>query len=926
MRYSDWHYPGARWWKFDFHTHTPASADTYWAKSEADLSPKQWLLNFMAAGIDCVAVTDHNSGAWVDRLKQAYSQMKARSDSGKPPNGFRPLKLFPGVELSVHGGFHLLAIFDPSAKTSDIDALLGSVGYDGTRGNSDGVTLKGAAEVVDAVIHAGAIPIPAHADADSGMLRLGEGNSSYLDANTIRQVLDGRRILAIEWRDMSNAMPACATPEGCELAQVLGSDCHSFQGAKAPGGQYSWVKMADPTLEGLRLALLDGNGVSIWRSDDAQAEPPESPEHFVTRIEIDAARFMGNGSPEVIELTPLCNALIGGRGTGKSTVVHALRLAYRRDADLSALGAESEPASRFRQFREVATEHDDDGGLRGGSEIRVEVMRDGEAYRLRWRQDGHGDAVEQRLPDDTWEPARSAAISAERFPIRLLSQGQIAEMAGTGRKALLDVIDEAAGISELKRVLDEEQQRYRALWVDLRAMKRKLDTREEMERRCEDLDRKIEAYKQSEHAQVLQAHQRALRQSREVKRALEELREMPGRIRALAEDLLLDDWPEDLFDASRDRDAIEWGSDARLAAARARTTVADTAKILFKDTQALERDERLAAWRSRASQAQTDHVALQSTLSEQGIGSPQDFTRLVRDRGQIATDLEQLKRLERDRQRLVSERKAQGGRLLSARRAITVARSRFLKETLESNAFVRMEVAPYAYDLENSLRDLIDVHDERFRDDISSLVRVDDVPAGTPLRKQVEIREDQLRDIRKRLGSVDEEFGGHFTNYLNRKHRKPEFADDIRCWFPEDDLRIRYSRSGDGQDWRDISHGSQGQRSAALLAFLLAFGDEPIVLDQPEDDLDNHLIYDLIVRQITENKQRRQLVIVTHNANVVVNGDAELVHAFDFRRGQCSVVQSGALQDRDVREEVCEIMEGGRKAFERRWARLGRDV
>ena len=110
--------------------------------------------------------------------------------------------------------------------------------------------------------------------------------------------------------------------------------------------------------------------------------------------------------------------------------------------------------------------------------------------------------------------------------------------------------------------------------------------------------------------------------------------------------------------------------------------------------------------------------------------------------------------------------------------------------------------------------------------------------------------------------------------------KQPEFADHIRCWFPDDDLRIEYSRAGDGRDWWAITQGSQGQRSAALLAFLLAFGDEPLILDQPEDDLDNHLIYELIVRQIRENKRRRQLIIVTHNPNVVVNGDAEMVHAF----------------------------------------------
>ena len=110
----DWPYPGSRWWKFDFHTHTPASADTFWARSGTDLSPEAWLLRYMAAEIDCVAITDHNSGAWIDFLKAAYEEMKRQADGGSPPEGFREMMLFSGVEISVQGGFHLLAILAPN--------------------------------------------------------------------------------------------------------------------------------------------------------------------------------------------------------------------------------------------------------------------------------------------------------------------------------------------------------------------------------------------------------------------------------------------------------------------------------------------------------------------------------------------------------------------------------------------------------------------------------------------------------------------------------------------------------------------------------------------------------------------------------------------------------------------------------------------
>ena len=132
-------------------------------------------------------------------------------------------------------------------------------------------------------------------------------------------------------------------------------------------------------------------------------------------------------------------------------------------------------------------------------------------------------------------------------------------------------------------------------------------------------------------------------------------------------------------------------------------------------------------------------------------------------------------------------------------------------------------------------------------------------------------------------------------------------------WFPEDGLHVEYSRLGDGRDLQSIAQASAGQRSAAMLAFLLAHGEEPLVLDQPESDLDNHLIYDLIVRQIRKQKLKRQIIVVTHNPNLVVNGDAEMVHVFE----------RGSLQQDAMREEVCRVMEGGRAAFERRYRRLG---
>lgn len=916
---TSWNYPGSRWWKFDFHTHTPASADSYWTQNRANLSPDDWLLRYMAAGIDCVAVTDHNSGTWIDPLKAAYGRMKSVR-----PQGFRELTIFPGVEISANAGVHVLAIFDPGRTAGDIDTLLGAVGYKGTKGDSDGVTSKGVAEVIQAIIDAGGIPVPAHADRAKGLLQCRpDSTGPALDANTLRQALEVAGLLAVEWCDPGQPWPQCAERHRSSLAAVLGSDCHSFQGNKVPGSAFTWVKMAAPTLEGLRLALLDGNGVSIRRSDEGAFDPFRVPAQLIRAIEIDQARYMGNGQLARLDLSPFFNAIVGGRGTGKSTVVHALRLATARGDELNRLADDAEPRRRFADFWKVGKGRDGEGALRDNSVIRIEWRHDGRDSRLVWRQGGSVEAQEAD-GQGAWLTSASQHNLGARFPLRLFSQGQIAAMAGSGRQALLALIDEAAGVAPLQEALQEARRTFLAQRARLRELDGKLAQRPELQRQFDDALRRLVAFDQSDHAAVLKAYAQGQRQQREVQGTLDALAEWPARIRQLADALLLDDWPEQTF-ADVQAEVLAWRSDADRLGEEMRTTLQALAAQMERSVQTLGQDPRLAAWRVRVQQAVAAHADLQTRLAAQGVSDPQAFAQLTQQRQTLEQRLKTLAQTQTDRDMLAEQIAQQQTLLLRRRQAVTQRREEFVQNTLRDNAFVRIGVAPFGFDareIERQLREFLDVLDDRFAEDILSVENGE--PSGGLAfdLARAQGSSDLMTQVKGRLAGDVLGFGGHFLNYLQRKRDKPEFADHVLAWFPEDDLRIEYQRDG---RWHPIHQGSQGQRSAALLAFLLAFGDEPLVLDQPEDDLDNHLIYDLIVRQIRDNKLRRQLIVVTHNPNVVVNGDADLVHVMEFGAGQCFIKQSGALQEKAVREEVCRVMEGGHEAFSRRWKRLGRE-
>lgn len=939
-----WRYPGARWWKFDFHTHTPASRDTYWCKSGDVPTPQRWLQRFMDAGIDCVAITDHNSGAWIDKLKAAYEEMQQNQ-----MNGFRALHLFPGVEISVNGGFHLLALFDTEKTTSDIDTLLGAVEYEGTKGDSDGVTIKSAVKVLEAVARAGGIPVPAHVDADKGLLRLKDDTSTKpaLDANTLFQIFKCKDIVSMEVIDQSKPKPGLYAESELSWSEVLGSDCHSFQGRNPPGSRYTWVKMAESSLEGLRLAMMDGEGFSIRRSDDPETfDPFQLPQQFVESVQIEKARYMGNGEAARLPFSPWLNALVGGRGTGKSTVVHAIRLATRREHELTGFDENSEPRLTFERFNRAPTARVGTGGLSTTTAITLTMMRDEVRYRIRWRC-GKGRfrkddlVVEEDNGNDEWKRSSVQVITPERFPIRIFSQGQIAALAGENQRALLQIIDDAAGVRTRQEKLNEARNAYYAARARIRELDSKLGNRGRLVVQRQDAERKLKRFEESGHTEILKAYRLRSLQRRETDRQFRAAEAASGHIEEAAARLQPEDLPEGLFVTESDEDREVAAIMDALA-----TAVRDAAASLHRAAQQLQgvvetQREALAksAWQKAVDRAAVAYQRLVETLHAEGVSDPSEYGRLVQERQRLESELERLESMQRESARLVEQSQSRLQEVLEARREVSATRDRFLADMLAQNMFVRIRSRTYGEDarvIERSLREVLGILDDRFQSDI--LVIEDGHPktgiVATLLEKLPEASEQRREEFEKRIHRLKKEFiaacvggrpfGGYFNNYLKNEFSKnPEFFDKLMTWFPEDGLRVEYSRSGDGTDFRHITQASAGQRSAAMLAFLLAHGNEPLVLDQPEDDLDNHLIYDLVVRQIRENKLRRQIIVVTHNPNIVVNGDAEMLHALDFRAGQCVVAQSGSLQKESMREEVCRVMEGGREAFERRYRRLG---
>src|SRR5690606_34885908 len=142
-------------------------------------------------------------------------------------------------------------------------------------------------------------------------------------------------------------------------------------------------------------------------------------------------------------------------------------------------------------------------------------------------------------------------------------------------------------------------------------------------------------------------------------------------------------------------------------------------------------------------------------------------------------------------------------------------------------------------------------------------------------------------------------------------------------------IELNTAAEGESPVWQSLDALSTGQKATAVLLLLLLESDAPLVVDQPEDDLDNRFITEGVVPIMRQEKRRRQFVFSTHNANIPVLGDAELILGLaasgEAKEGHARIAEEhmGSIDSRPVRELVEEILEGGKDAFEMRRSKYG---
>lgn len=180
-----------------------------------------------------------------------------------------------------------------------------------------------------------------------------------------------------------------------------------------------------------------------------------------------------------------------------------------------------------------------------------------------------------------------------------------------------------------------------------------------------------------------------------------------------------------------------------------------------------------------------------------------------------------------------------------------------------------------------------------------------------------------MQDIRKNgIDKVREEFGltDAMANKLIETFKNIGKLFLLETLFPEDKIIINLKVDN---QYKPLDKLSAGQKATALLILLFTQEDRIIIIDQPEEDLDNRFIYEDVVKILRDIKTKIQIILVTHNANIPVLGDAEQVFVLDTLNNQCKVIDTGSIDKNTISENIKKIMEGGEEAFKRRIEKYG---
>lgn len=820
-----------------------------------------------ANDVAMIAITDH----WC--VETSAGLIKDATAAG--------LVALPGFEANSSEGIHLLVIFEAETDFAEINAAIGACGV--TPSCANGTTGASYEDILRGMTKRGALVIPAHANVpNSGML------TNRTGPPLVQKILNpslhaiGISPDAEDTLDQDKVLKGKAPYVRPHPISTIYADDVSHPNTIKSKGATTWFKVSGLKLESLKIAVrTPATRISL-------KNPIALPRALIREVSWTGGFLDGVTIPFADDLT----ALIGGRGTGKSTAIESLRY---------ALGIEAIGTDAKRDHDGVVSKV-----LQSGTAIRV-VVDAVSPMPARF-------TIERLIPNPPIVKDSSGTVTKLRpvdivGPVEIFGQHELAELA-QNKTSVAHMIKRFAGHEDTDQEADDIERRLK-------------DNREKIAR-VEDDSVRLEGQladipRLEEQAAHYKATDLPARLKEQEQLGKDEAVFTEGADRVAVTQQVLDmlkeaDIAKRLQGKIEDIDKSPQSISLKRVVAAMSKLNSEVQKIEAQFTTAVEQamseiEAAKGEWLAATNPQREAHAAVFRQLIKEGH-KPDEYLatmaaleglRLKSQRREgIAT---QLKALQTERSDLL-------GQLIDneIKRAKQLSESiRVANKATGHTVIVRPTASP---DREH-IKSIFLTHIKNQRTQIMLAVEKEDFSP----RAFVAAARLGVVELESQYGIRGAQASGIISagEPLFRELEETNVGQAV-------DVLLDTSSSNSETEYRSLEDLSKGQRATALLLLLLVASNSPLIIDQPEDDLDNRFVYDGIVKRLRRLKGKRQIIVSTHNANVPVLGDAELIVALEGNglRGWPMTNGIGSLDDGAVRKLAEQLLEGGRTAFDAR--------
>ena len=927
---------GAHFYKCDFQVHTPRDAN--WKGAEA-VTPKdreayavELIQSCRSKGVRAIAVTDHHDFAFFPYIKTAASSEV--DANGKPIAKVDQIAVFPGIELTLSSPpCQAIILLDANFDEKKLDDILTTLTIPITDSaqnklaSVDSVSpasITGFNDLEDKLDqHAwlkGKFIILPNVTTDGHKTLFREGFAKhykemrcvggYIDGDYSRSS-DGHRNM-LEGRQQNNGYKPIAVFQTSDNRKRDHSDL---------GKYIAYVKWSEPTAEALRQACLA-------RESRLSLTEPQLPSVWITSMSVSNSKFLGRVD---LDFNQQYNAIIGGRGTGKSTILEYLRWG------LCDQPVESEDVDIVQNKRRNLI---DNTLQKFDGEVHVEFLLNGVRHIV--KRNSKKQEILLKIGDGEFVPATEQQVR-NLLPIQAYSQKQLSSVGVR--------IDELKRFVELpiKQDLDQVRSEVRDTAAKMRAAYGDLIRLNEVKAEIE--KNNVEITSLAEQLEKLRKSLKGL--SEDDRKTIDQKAkydEEEAVIESLKNELSTAQGNVEMLEANFGKNEevqveevelqnkavikdIKGKFEAKFGEIKAGVTalsnlfkpsslkdINDAIKVWNKLKAAFDKKYEAAKVKAKVNQQQLDQIQTlekrMAVLKKQQIekrnslavlGDPEASYKIFRTKWD-SLHAKKISALEMQCVRFT----ALSGGLIKAE----------IKNSLDIDSFAqKLKVAFVGMNIKEDKIDkicgLLLKAKDPFTEWNAVLAELRALALyseeGTEAMPETPILNDKCFFINTELKRIAVQFDS--AKWIEISVAELEF-----------NPKFSYCTNKTKDEYIEFPDASAGQQATALLTVLLNQPGAPLIIDQPEDDIDSKMVKD-IVEQVWKAKSKRQLIFASHSANFVVNGDAELVVCCDYVKAgdqtHGAIKAIGAIDNATIRDEITLVTEGGRQAFKLRMDKYG---